>query len=129
VNVTQDWSIFIELGMKMVLLAFLLVKVKLPLCYIVTENHAIKAYWGVEVQFHAFFDSALHGSEWSASRSGRFTPGERAPGTQVGPRAILDAVVKRKIPSSRRESNPRTSIDFLLAPYFSTVSSSTTGVK
>jgi hypothetical protein len=26
----------------------------------------------------------------------------------VGPRAVLDAVVKRKIPSSRRESNPRT---------------------
>jgi len=28
----------------------------------------------------------------------------------VGPRAVLEAVVKRKIPSSRRESNPRTSI-------------------
>jgi hypothetical protein len=28
----------------------------------------------------------------------------------VGPRAILDAVVKRKIPSLRRESNPRTPI-------------------
>jgi hypothetical protein len=28
----------------------------------------------------------------------------------VGPRAILDAVVKRKIPSPRRESNPRTTI-------------------
>jgi hypothetical protein len=25
----------------------------------------------------------------------------------VGPRAVLDAVVKRKIPSPRRESNPR----------------------
>jgi hypothetical protein len=25
--------------------------------------------------------SALAGSEWSASRSGRFTPGERVPGT------------------------------------------------
>jgi hypothetical protein len=40
---------------------------------------------------------------------------ERAPGTLwirdwVGPRAVLDAVVKRKIPSSRRESNPRTPI-------------------
>jgi hypothetical protein len=31
-------------------------------------------------------------------------------GGWVGPRAVLDAVVKRKIPSSRRESNPRTSI-------------------
>jgi hypothetical protein len=38
-------------------------------------------------------------------------PRERAPGThwiggRVGPRAVLDAVVKRKIPSPRRESNP-----------------------
>jgi hypothetical protein len=31
-------------------------------------------------------------------------------GGWVGPRAVLDAVVKRKIPSLRRESNPRTSI-------------------
>jgi hypothetical protein len=42
-------------------------------------------------------------------------PRERAPGTHwiggwVGPGAILDAVVKRKIPSSRRESNPRAPI-------------------
>jgi hypothetical protein len=55
------------------------------------------------------------GDEWSASRSGRFTPRERAPGTHwiggwVGPRAVLNAVVKRKIPSPRRESNPRTPI-------------------
>jgi hypothetical protein len=28
----------------------------------------------------------------------------------VGPRAVLDAVVKRKIPSPLRESNPRTPI-------------------
>jgi hypothetical protein len=28
----------------------------------------------------------------------------------MGPRAILDAVVKRKIPSSHQESNPRTLI-------------------
>jgi hypothetical protein len=28
----------------------------------------------------------------------------------VGPRTVLDAVVKRKIPSSRRESNPKTPI-------------------
>jgi hypothetical protein len=44
--------------------------------------------------------SALDGGEWSASRPGRFTPRERAPGTRwiggwVGPRAVLDAVVKR----------------------------------
>jgi hypothetical protein len=28
----------------------------------------------------------------------------------MGPRTVLDTVVKRKIPSPRRESNPRTSI-------------------
>jgi hypothetical protein len=59
--------------------------------------------------------SALDGSEWSASRPGHFTPRERAPGTYwiggwVGRRAVLDAVVKRKIPSPCRESNPRTPI-------------------
>jgi hypothetical protein len=59
--------------------------------------------------------SALGGGEWSASRPDRFTPRERAPvthwiGSWVGPRAVLDAVVKRKIPSPRRESNPRISI-------------------
>jgi hypothetical protein len=42
-------------------------------------------------------------------------PGKEPPGTHwiggwVGPRAVLDAVVKRKIPSPRRESNPRTPI-------------------
>jgi hypothetical protein len=42
-------------------------------------------------------------------------PRERDPGTHwvvgwVGPGAILDAVVKRKIPSSLRESNPVTPI-------------------
>jgi hypothetical protein len=31
-------------------------------------------------------------------------------GGWVGPRAVLEAVVKRKIPSPRRESNPRTQI-------------------
>jgi hypothetical protein len=56
--------------------------------------------------------SAPDGGEWSASRPGRFTPRERAPVTHwiggwVGPRAVLDAVVKRKIPSPHRESNPR----------------------
>jgi hypothetical protein len=56
--------------------------------------------------------SALDGSEWSASRPGRFTHMERVPeihwiGGWVGHRAVLVAVVKRKIPSPRRDSNPR----------------------
>jgi hypothetical protein len=59
--------------------------------------------------------SGLDGGEWSASRPGRFTLRERAPVTHciggwVGPRAVLDTMVKRKIPSPRRESNPRTPI-------------------
>jgi len=46
-----------------------------------------------------------------ASRPGRFTSRERAPGTLwsvvwVDPRFGLDAVVKRKIPSSCRFQNP-----------------------
>jgi hypothetical protein len=48
---------------------------------------------------HVFLTSALVGGEWSASRSCRFTPGERTPGTQwvgdyVGPMAGLDNVKK-----------------------------------
>jgi hypothetical protein len=48
--------------------------------------------------------SALDGGEWSVSRPGRFIPRERAPGTHciggwVDPRAVLDAVVKKKIPN------------------------------
>jgi hypothetical protein len=63
---------------------------------------------GVEVSSTHSLTSALDGGEWSASRRGRFTSRERAPGTHwiggwVGPRAVLDAVVKRKIPSPLRE--------------------------
>jgi hypothetical protein len=58
---------------------------------------------------------ALNGGEWSASCPGCFTPRERAPGTHwiggwVGPRAILDMVVKRKILCPCQELNPRTQI-------------------
>jgi hypothetical protein len=62
-----------------------------------------------------YLTSAIDGGEWSASRPGRFTAKEKDPGTPwlggwVGPRAVLDAVVKRRIPSPRRESNPSTPI-------------------
>jgi hypothetical protein len=36
---------------------------------------------GVGVYPHSFLTSALDGGEWSALRTGRFTPRERAPGT------------------------------------------------
>jgi hypothetical protein len=38
----------------------------------------MKAYGGVNAQIHVFLTSELVG-EWSASRPGSFTPGERAP--------------------------------------------------
>jgi hypothetical protein len=74
-----------------------------------TKHHAMKVYCGSECI------AALDGGKWSAYCPGRFTPRERAPGTHwiggwVGLRNVLDAVVKRKIPSPRRESNPRTPI-------------------
>jgi hypothetical protein len=76
----------------------------------------MKAYWGewMYSSTHSL-TSALNGGEWSASLRGRFNPRKKAPGTHhiggwVGPKVVLDAVVKRKIPTPRRESNPRTSI-------------------
>jgi hypothetical protein len=89
------------------------IKVKLSLC--LTKYHAMKTYWEWRYSSTHSLTSALDGGEWSASRPGRFTLMERAPithwiGGWVGSRAILDAVVKRKIPSPRRESNPRTRI-------------------
>jgi hypothetical protein len=61
----------------------------------------MKAYGVVDVQIHIFLTLALAGGEWSASRSGRFTPGGGAPSTPwiggwVDPRAGLDDVEKRK---------------------------------
>jgi hypothetical protein len=50
---------------------------------------------------HIFLTSAVVGGEWSTSRPGRFTPGERAPSTHwiggwVDLRAGLDDLEKRK---------------------------------
>jgi hypothetical protein len=77
-----------------------------------TEHYAMKAYWGSEGKLHTFLTSALDGGEWSASHTGCFTPRERASGAHliggwVGPRAGPDAVMKRKIPSPSRDSNPQ----------------------
>jgi hypothetical protein len=62
------------------------------------------------------------GSGDTAPRPGRFTPRERAPGTHwirgwVGPRAVLDAVVKRKFPAptGNRTLEPRTYSPYLTA--------------
>jgi hypothetical protein len=76
----------------------------------------MKAYCGVEVLPHAFFDFSTS-LEVSGQRHApaALPPGKETPGTHwiggwVGHRAVLDAMVKRKIPSSRRESNPKTPI-------------------
>jgi hypothetical protein len=58
--------------------------------------------------------SALAGGEWSASRPGRFTSGERTPGTHwiggwVDPRAKLDDVEKRTFMTIRTRT-PTSSI-------------------
>jgi hypothetical protein len=60
----------------------------------------MKTYGGVDVQIHVFLTSVLVG-EWSASRTGRFTPRGKSPGTHwiggwVDHRAGLDDVEKRK---------------------------------
>jgi hypothetical protein len=52
-------------------------------------------------KIHVFFALTVAGGEWSASRSGRVSPGERTPCTHwiggwVDPRAGLDDVAKRK---------------------------------
>jgi hypothetical protein len=86
------------------------VKVKLSLCFNWASRHeGVLEEWRYSATLSL---TALDGGEWSASCPGRFTPRERAPVTHwiggwVHPRAVLDAVVKRKVPSSRRESNPR----------------------
>jgi hypothetical protein len=72
-------------------------KVKLSLCFNWAPRHeGVLGEW--RYSSNHSLTSALNGGEWSASRPGRFTPRERAPGTHwiggwVGPRAVLDAVV------------------------------------
>jgi hypothetical protein len=65
------------------------------------KHYAMKTYGEVDIYINVFLISALVVGEWSASRPGRFTLGERAPGTHwieswVGPRAGLDDVEKKK---------------------------------
>jgi hypothetical protein len=87
---------------------------KLSLCFNRASRHeGVLGEWWYN-STHSL-TSALDGGEWSASLPGGFIPRERVPGTHwiggwVGPRAVLDAVVKRKIPSPRRKWNPRAPI-------------------
>jgi hypothetical protein len=84
-------------------------KVKLSLCLI---NYAPSRenIRGSAIIAPQFIVSVLDGDEWSDSRSGRFTPGERSSSTHcignlVGLRARLKAVTEREIFCSCRESN------------------------
>jgi hypothetical protein len=75
------------------------------------QHYAMRAYGGVDVYIHIFLTSALAGGEWSASRPGRFNPGERALsanwiGGWVGPRAGLDDVEKILDPYRDSNSDP-----------------------
>jgi hypothetical protein len=61
----------------------------------------MKTYGGVDVYTRVFLTSALVGGEWSASRPGHFTPGERDPGTRwiggwMGPGTVMDYMEKGK---------------------------------
>jgi hypothetical protein len=61
----------------------------------------MKMYGGVDVWIRLFLTSALVGGEWSASPSGSFTPGERAPCTHwiggwLDPGTDLDDIENRK---------------------------------
>jgi hypothetical protein len=61
----------------------------------------MNTYWGMDVQIHIFYNSALVGGERSASRPCRLIPEERAPGTHciggwAGPRFGLDDVENRR---------------------------------
>jgi hypothetical protein len=62
----------------------------------------MKTYVQVDVQSHAFLNSALVGDEWSPLRPGRFTSGESVPGTnwiggRVSPCARLEYVERKKL--------------------------------
>jgi hypothetical protein len=84
------------------------VKVKLSLC--LTKHHAMKTYSEWRYSSIHSLTSALDGGEWSASRLREKAHGTHWIGGWVDPRSVLDAVVKRKIPSPRRELKHRTPI-------------------
>jgi hypothetical protein len=81
-----------------------------PCAFFLSEHRAHKAYWASGCVAPYILDP---GTWWRWVVSSTL-PRERAPGTHwvgdwVGSTAGLDAVVKEKIPSSYRDSNPRSS--------------------
>jgi hypothetical protein len=83
-------------------------QVKLSPC--LTKHHAMKTCWEWRYSSTHSLISTLDRRGGSVSRTGRFTPRERAPDTHythcTGPRADVEAVWKRKTPSSCQELNP-----------------------
>jgi hypothetical protein len=84
---------------------------------LVTEHQAMKAYCGSG----GIAPRILDGGEWSASRPCSFTPRDRALGIHwigglVGPRASLEAVMKRKFLIPCRDSNSQS-----FSPYLSAI--------
>jgi hypothetical protein len=88
-------------------------KVKLSLC--LTKHHAMKTYWGSGGIAPRITDLGTRW-RWVVNFTPRpLYPQGKAPGTHwiggwVGLRAVLDTVLKRKIPSPRRGSKLRTPI-------------------
>jgi hypothetical protein len=86
------------------------VKVKLSLWFL-TEHHAMKAYWGSGGIAPRILELDTRW-RWVVSFTPRpLYPRKRAPdtywiGSWVGPRAGLDAVVKRKVPSPWTPDHP-----------------------
>jgi hypothetical protein len=80
-----------------------------------TKHHAMRTYWGSGGIATHILDLGTRW-RWVVSFTIRqLYPQKKVPGTHwiggwVGPRAVLDMVVKRKIPIHRWESNPRTPI-------------------
>jgi hypothetical protein len=95
------------------------VKVNLSLCLF--KHHTMKTYWGCGGTAPHILNLGTRWGEWSASWTGSFNPGVRAPGTHwiggwVDPRFGLDAVAKRKkiplVPLTKTE--PRSSRSYYL---------------
>jgi hypothetical protein len=91
-----------------------------PCCF-VTRLTVTKCVCTPDTQIHASLTSALHGSGWKFHALCRFTSGERSrvshcKGGSVCPRAGLDAVEKKKISCSYRESNVDSSAAHPVAP-------------
>jgi hypothetical protein len=63
---------------------------------------------GTEVQFFSFLTSILRGSEWSVSRSGRFTFGAHCKDGGLGPRASLEILEKRCLSLTKNQTPDRT---------------------